>query len=237
MPRRVGRLGPVPYSPRGRRMASSTGGPILVQKFGGTSLADPARLARSAPTASRQAVGRWKPGGRRGLRHGAGPPIGSLELAASARLATPTRAPWTCLLATGELASTAMMAIALAQRGARSRTPLGGRERRESAPIRTHGRARILAIESHPPCMDLMSDRAWCRSSRVSRVDRSELGESHGRSDGGGSDTTAVALCRRRSAPVRVGRRLRDPHRRRRDPHRRPESHSEGATAVGDRVG
>lgn len=165
---------------------TSSGGPILVQKFGGTSLSDSARLSNCADRVA-QAVA----AGHRVIVvvSAMGRTTDQLVELAHSLGSDPDPRAVDLLLATGELASTAMMTIALEQRGI-SAVPLGGRE----AGIRTdqaHGRARILAIES-TRLHDLMN------AGRVPVVAGfqgvSPLGEvtTIGR---GGSDTTAVALA------------------------------------------
>ncbi|MDA1026556.1 MAG: aspartate kinase [Planctomycetota bacterium] len=165
---------------------TSSGRPILVQKFGGTSLSDSTRLSNCADRVA-QAVAA---GNRVVVVVSAmGRTTNELLELANSLGADPDPRALDFLLATGELASAAMMAIALEKRGIRA-IPLGGRE----AGIRTdqiHGRARILAIES-TRLHDLMD------AGRVPVVagfqGASPLGEitTIGR---GGSDTTAVALA------------------------------------------
>ena len=122
---------------------TSSGRPILVQKFGGTSLSDSTRLSNCADRVA-QAVAA---GNRVVVVVSAmGRTTDELLELANSLGADPDPRALDFLLATGELASAAMMAIALEKRGIRA-IPLGGRE----AGIRTdqiHGRARILAIES-----------------------------------------------------------------------------------------
>ena len=127
------------------------GRPILVQKFGGTSLSDPARLEICAD--------RVVAAVERGYRvlvvvSAMGRTTDRLLDLARSLGGEPDPRALDLLLATGELASTAMMAMALAQRDTKA-MPLGGGE----AGIRTdpnHGRARILGIDP-TRLTDLMS--------------------------------------------------------------------------------
>lgn len=165
---------------------ASSGGPILVQKFGGTSLSDSARLSNCADRVA-QAVG----AGHRVVVvvSAMGKTTDQLVELAHSLGSNPDPRAVDLLLATGELASTAMMTIALKNRGI-SAVPLGGRE----AGIRTdqsHGRAIILDIES-TRLHDLINE--GCVPVVAGFQGVSPIGEvtTIGR---GGSDTTAVALA------------------------------------------
>ncbi|MAB72462.1 MAG: aspartate kinase [Planctomycetaceae bacterium] len=162
------------------------GKPILVQKFGGSSLSDTARLEVCAD----RVVAALERGYRVVVVVSAmGRTTDRLLDLAGSLGGEPDPRALDLLLATGELASTAMMAMALAQRDIKA-TPLGGRE----AGIRTdphHGRARILSIDP-TRLSDLMSVgvvpivagfQGGSPNGEITTIGR------------GGSDTTAVAIA------------------------------------------
>lgn len=159
--------------------------PILVQKFGGSSLSDPERLLvcarRTAQTALNNRVvvvvsamgdtTDWLLGLARELSQ------------------EPNRQALDMLLATGELVSTSLMAIALEAQGINA-IPLAGAD----AGIMTddiHGRARIRSIES-TRLHDLLDEGAvpvvagFQGANQIGRI--TTIGR-------GGSDTSAVAIA------------------------------------------
>lgn len=159
--------------------------PILVQKFGGSSLSDPERLLVCAKRTARTALNNrvvvvvsamgdttdWLIGLARELSQ------------------DPNRQALDMLLATGELVSTSLMAIALEAQGINA-IPLAGAD----AGIMTddiHGRARIRSIES-TRLLDLLDEGAvpvvagFQGANQIGRI--TTIGR-------GGSDTSAVAIA------------------------------------------
>ena len=159
--------------------------PIVVQKFGGSSLADPDRLADCAE----RAVEASRNHRLVVVVSAMGDTTNWLMRLAGEVSGNPDRRALDMLLATGEQVSASLMAIALQAQGVRA-VPLAGAD----AGIRTddlHGRARIRSIES-TRLHDLMNDGAVPVVAGFQGA--SEIGDvtTIGR---GGSDTSAVAIA------------------------------------------
>jgi aspartate kinase len=170
--------------------------PILVQKFGGTSLSDAERLsccadrAAKASQANRVVV----------VVSAMGDTTNWLLGLARELSASPDRGALDMLLATGELVSTSLMAIALRERGVEA-VPMAGAD----AGILTddlHGRARIRSIES-TRILDMLDQgivpvvagfQGVSSLGRVTTIGR------------GGSDTSAVAIAAALNAGETGGR-------------------------------
>lgn len=159
--------------------------PILVQKYGGSSLSDSERLQHCAQRAAKSAANN-----RVVVVVSAMGDTTNWLLGLAKELSTePDRQALDMLLATGELVSTSLMAIALQAEGVNAIALAGS-----DAGIVTddiHGRARIRTIES-TRLLDLLDDGAvpvvagFQGASQIGRV--TTIGR-------GGSDTSAVAIA------------------------------------------
>lgn len=172
--------------PLGRSKATSPRVDLAVQKFGGSSLSTPEKIARvAARIAAERAQGRAlvvvasAMGGR----------TDALVQLASALSDTPPPRELDALLATGESASTALLAMALEERGVHAVSLRGWQ-----AGIRTegpHGHARIASIDTARLRTELSAGRVpvVCGFQGLGEEgDVTTLGR-------GGSDTTAVAIA------------------------------------------
>jgi len=159
---------------------------LIVQKYGGTSVGSPARVhAVADQIAARRAEG-----------HGVAVVVSAMgdstdRLLDLARQVSATPAPreLDALLATGEMVSTALLAMALTDRGypAKSYNAL-------QLPVTTkglHGKARIEAIESAGLCADIAAGIVPVVAGFQGRGPDGSI-TTIGR---GGSDTSAVALA------------------------------------------
>ena len=184
---------------------------LVVQKFGGTSVADP---SGSSAVARRvvAARGRRRTTSSSSSRRWATRPTSCVELAHQVS-PTRTRASSTCCSppASGSRCALLAMAIHDLGRAAISFTGRAGGHRHRHRPTGRRGSSTSGRAAIHD-ALDAGQDRASSPASRASRptCDVTTLGR-------GGSDTTAVAL-----AAALGRRRLRDLHRRRGRLHRRP---------------
>jgi aspartate kinase len=168
---------------------------LTVQKFGGSSLASPAKIARVAQRIAAEA--------RRGrplvvVASAMGGRTDELVELATAVSASPLPRELDALLATGECASTALLAMALGELGVPAVSLRGWQ-----AGIRTegpHGHARISSIEPRRLRAELEAGRIPVVSGFQglgASGDVTTLGR-------GGSDTTAVALAAALGAPCEI---------------------------------
>ena len=166
--------------------------PTIVQKFGGTSVADPERIRRAA---ARVADARKAGFDVVVVVSAMGRTTDDLIELAERVSPVPDRRELDMLMATGEQASVALVALALREVGCAAGALTGGQ-----AGIRTdgvHGRARVTRIECGRLERMLSRGEVPVVAGFQGTSDEGEV-TTLGR---GGSDTTAVALA----AALRVG--------------------------------
>jgi aspartate kinase len=165
--------------------AATPGPPVLVSKFGGSSLASPAHIAGVAD----RIAGETAPGtGRVVVVSAMGDTTDDLLALAGQVARRPDPRELDLLLATGEHISAALLAMALEERGIEA-TALTGSQ----AGIRTdgrHGRARITDVEPERIRRELGEGRVV-----VVAGFQGDAGEEIVTLGRGGSDTSAVALA------------------------------------------
>ncbi len=159
---------------------------IVVQKFGGTSVADPDRIARCA---SRVSAARRDGHDVVVVVSAMGHTTDELIELAHAVNASPSKREMDVLLSTGEQVSVALMAMALHAQGIDAVSLTG-----IQMGIRTdgvHSKARIVSIDASRIRRELAAGRVVVAAGFQGESDKGEI-TTLGR---GGSDTTAVALA------------------------------------------
>ena len=166
--------------------------PLLVQKFGGTSVGDVERIRKVAARIARSVAGGAKVAVTvSAMGHTTDRLIGMAREVA----ARPSRREMDVLLATGEQQSIALLSLALLEQGVRARS-FSGRQ----AGFLTdgaHGDARILEVDPRP-VLGSLEEVDVAVIAGFQGADRDGNVTTLGR---GGSDTTAVALAAALRAP------------------------------------
>jgi len=168
---------------------------LVVQKFGGSSLATPEKIAR---VAARIAADRAKGRSLVVVASAMGGRTDALVQLASALSDTPPPRELDALLATGESASTALLAMALEELGVPAISLRGWQ-----AGIRTegpHGHARIASIDTARLYAELDAGRVPVVCGFQGLGDDGDV-TTLGR---GGSDTTAVAIAAALGVPCEI---------------------------------
>ena len=195
---------------------------VVVQKYGGTSVGDAEKIRRAA---ERVAATRREGAAVVVVVSAMGDATDRLIELAESVTAAPDPRELDMLLSTGELVSSALMAMALRDIGEEAVSMSGAQ-----AGIRTdaaHGRASIIGFDPAPVRRALDAGRIVIVAGFQGVTEDSDV-TTLGR---GGSDTTAVALARRAR-----GGALRGLHRRRRHLHRRPARRARRPQVGADRL-
>ena len=170
--------------------------PVLVQKYGGTSLSDAERLSVCADRAAKAASSNRLVV----VVSAMGDTTNWLLNLAKSISSTPDRGALDLLLATGELVSASLMSIALQERGIKA-VPMAGADA-GIVTNETHGRARIRSVES-TRMLDLLDRGMVPVVAGFQGISSDGKITTIGR---GGSDTSAVAIAAALGAAETGGR-------------------------------